>query len=205
MKGASLDVLNSTYAAFHVVLGRFNLEFDSLRWTNWENVGGYYESVKKQMALGKRSVDDANLTPGTAIAQFLSGKESRVRELREMLKNASGDQAELIRLQLVRELMAFRHGVSDDAQDYIFAVMTHEAGHTLFRHKNLYMAWHFALKDNGVTYGDHALVSHYAAHNESELFSEVTSLLAQGREAEVPKGILNAYNQVIELITDSGE
>jgi len=201
LKGAPVDMLNSVYAAFEVVLGRFNLEFNTLRWTNWENVGGYYESMSKQMALGKLNFIRAKATPGAYIEAFLEKKDERIRVIKKELKNASGDYADYLRQQLIRELLAFRHGVTDDAQDVVFSVMAHEAGHTIFRTHKLAMPWHFALKEFNVNYGDHALVSHYAAFNESELFSEVTSLLAQGREAEVPKGILNAYNEVIKRIT----
>jgi len=206
LKGLSVKHLNSVHAAFHVVLGRFGLDFKTLRWTNNQGVGGFYASGHvKQMALGRMMVLDAERAPGYHIEQFLSGKDGRIAELKELLTSAADEHKDLVRQQLVRELMAFRHGVNDDSQDVIFAVMAHEAGHTLFRTHNLPMPWYFALKANGVNYGDHALVSHYAAFNESELFSEVTSLLAQGREGEVPSGILNAYNEVIALITEPGE
>lgn len=202
LKGASVAVLNSVYSALDVVLGRFGMEFGNLRWTNMKGVGGFYNSYYGQMAINKRYSDGEYLAPGFWIEHFLSGKDERISQVKAMLANATNpDERDLLRQQLVRELTAFRHGVSDDAEDVIFSIMAHEAGHTVFRGHGLAMPWHFALKANNVNYGDHALVSHYAGYNESELFSEVTSLLAQGREAEVPPGILNAYNQVISLIT----
>ena len=206
LKGLSVKSLNSVYAALDIVLGRFGLEFKTLRWTNDPGTAGYFNSSGvQQMGLGRSMVAASFREPGYNIADFLSGKDARVEKLKELLKSADDEHKDLIRQQIVRELIAFRHGVSDDAEDIIFAVIAHEAGHTVFRNRNLAMSWHFALKENGVNYSDHALVSHYAGYNESELFSEVTSLLAQGREAEVPSGILNAYNEVIGLITDTGE
>jgi hypothetical protein len=205
LKGLSVKNLNSVYAAMHVVLGRFGLEFKTLRWTNEPGVGGFFNSSElQQMALGRSIVTASFREPGYNIPNFMAGKEGRISELKQLLRAAPEEHKDLIRQQLVRELMAFRHGVSDDANDVIFAVMAHEAGHTLFRAKGLAMPWHFALKANGVNYADHALVSHYAAFNESELFSEVTSLLAQGREGEIPSGILSAYNQVVDLAITHG-
>lgn len=204
LKGLSVAHLNSIYAALDVVLGRFGLEFNSLRWTNMDGVGGFYANGDRQMALGRLMLNEQMQTPGALIEPFLIGKKARIKELKQLLLTLTGSDLELAREQLIRELMAFRHGVSDDATDAIYAVMAHEAGHTIFRTYNFPAKWNIALRENGVNYSDHALVSHYAGFNESELFSEVTSLLAQGREAEVPSGILRAYNQVIETILGNG-
>ena len=201
LKGASVGMLNSVYAAFDVVLGRFNLDISSLRWTSWDEAAGFYNTRTFQIALNHSVERSLHQTPGENNALFLIRKEKRIKKLERLLNIADESQKTAIRLALLRERLSTRFTVSSDSFDEVFAIMAHEAGHTLYFKKNLGKAWKDNLNRFNVNYMDYVMVSHYAGESIEELFSEVTAMLALGREADIPSSLLNAYNATIGTIT----
>ena len=73
----------------------------------------------------------------------------------------------------------------------------HEAGHIRL---NLVPEWHAMLKKHRAL--DKQLwmqVSSYSANGESELFAEVTSMYYNGFKHKIPKEILSAFEDALEL------
>ena len=97
-----------------------------------------------------------------------------------------------------------------DADDPLFAAAAHEAGHAVYYQGQIRLpisgAWdHFEnhwghmLDKHGVTKLDRLAVSEYAGtKGKHELFSEVSSMIAQKRSKELPKNVLTAYREAMK-------
>jgi len=86
------------------------------------------------------------------------------------------------------------------SEDYIMALISHENGHAIQHNYGLVNKFRDSLARNNVTATDVFKVSEYAATNNNELFAEVTSAIAQGRQSELPVNVLKAYNETISTI-----
>jgi hypothetical protein len=104
--------------------------------------------------------------------------------------------------KLRRAEVTSRWSMSQSAKegDYLFSITAHENGHAIMSKYQLDAKWKASLTANQVDILDLYRVSEYAATNNSELFAEVTSAIAQGRSSEIPRNILAAYRDTIGSI-----
>lgn len=96
---------------------------------------------------------------------------------------------------------ATRWSFSSDSPRPLFSTTAHEAGHALYYTEKLEVTFSRELRAAKAT--DHGLqmsLSEYATTNQSELFAELTSAVAQGRFSEIPDPLLEAYHKTIASI-----
>lgn len=94
----------------------------------------------------------------------------------------------------------------DDSRRPMFALAAHEAGHAIYYQSFAQSLWEArirkAIDAGSVTLRDRVTVSLYAKTNLSELWAEVTALVADGRSSEVPESILGIYRGVVEAVME---
>jgi len=204
LNGANLESMTIMANALNVTLAPYQIRLTELGWVGRlaRNVNGLFVHtrsfstfslhVRKNHALKGR--EESKLEH----AYFLKRQERSIARVSERLKRG-GDVPKYVR-ELKELKTAFRFTVSSTSPDPLFATTAHEAGHAIMFAKGLMPAWARALDKYKVTKIDKLKVSEYAASDLDELFAEVTSLLAQGFESQVPVNILDAYKSTIDTI-----
>lgn len=138
---------------------------------------------------------------------YINTLDTKVLKRQEIAKAARADgrtkTAEIMEGELPRLRKVKRFSSSSDAEDNLYSVASHEAGHAVFfqgkvEGQPIRKQWETILKRNKVSLLDRVAVSEYATADGGELFAELTSMEAQGRLKEVPANIRKSYRTVVD-------
>ncbi|MCR8922652.1 hypothetical protein NO559_07710 [Dasania sp. GY-MA-18] len=198
----------SLAAGIDKVLGLFNNSVGRIQWfarAPKGAVGGYAHprtqwTPKSDELFFKKSY----ITKGykNEPAEHLAYLAKRDKELAAYDKRIASNDGHLRNVAIKnREKLAAatRWSASSIADNPVFAVAAHEAGHVLYyQGRNIPELWQRQLIAQGATDVDWFAVSEYGATNHSELFAEVTAFMAMGRENLLPASIVKAYTETLK-------
>jgi hypothetical protein len=136
------------------------------------------------------SVEDAERIYAANKARNVAALESRLADPNYPVALRAQQQA---RLDLAR--IPTRWTVGSTSGRPVFSTAAHEAGHAILPPMSrLNSEWKHAVRS--VPQREWLRVSEYGAKNADELWAEITTLLALGREIEVPTELLRIYRTI---------
>lgn len=211
MVGVGLNQLNEINRSFYVTRANYDFKTGKLAYLPRKHANHTPAAHQSQRFTGDSkalyfkktmlsSPNKAHRSEMTAWAQVQPNNISRLRA--QISDPANANIKSYLEDKLRKAEVASRWSMSGSAKegDYLFAVASHENGHAIMSKYGLTEKWNTSLVANQVDVLDLYRVSEYAATNNSELFAEVTSAVAQGRSSDVPKNILAAYRETIGSI-----
>lgn len=164
---------------------------------------GHLPGVNDRLVFQKTYVARNAAIERKAEANFRTQRAAEIERVGQMLADTERSQQSRLALEtrLAEAKAMKRWGASMDAEDHLFVVAAHEAGHALYYTRyEIERAWLQQIEALHITALDVSAVSRYARTNPSELFAEVTAMIADGRRREVPEKILRAYDAAVAKV-----
>lgn len=212
LRGITIEQAKSIAAGMETVLGPQGIRVGNLGWTSSrEDAFGLYSHY----VFGHRPGFNDTLQIRKSYAASAVTTERRLSTIHDIQTAAERkrieellavERSEPSRRDLETRLAAARANkrwaVSGDAKDPLFVVAAHESGHALYyQRQEILQTWLAELQRLNVTRLDRVKVSDYATKNDSELFAEVTAMIADGRRDQVPDKLLQAYHAALAKVT----
>jgi len=209
--GITLDQAKSIAAGLQAVLGPYGFRVGTLGWTSkGEDAFGLYThyrfghqpGLNDSLRIQKNYAASASTTERRLQAMNDLRNTEQRRQVEALLET---ERSESSRRDLETRLATIRANkrwaASGDAEDPLFVVAAHESGHALYYSRaDVMLTWVEELSRRKVMRIDRIKVSDYATKNDSELFAEVTALIADRRRGEVPEKILQAYDAAVAKV-----
>ena len=204
LPGVKPNVVKEITEAFDSVLSDAGVKIDGINLTQSKTAQGLYTfgrvreqggwKLIDQIAFKKSSVN-ADPNPTGAKANYDQRRAFRISQLEARLRvNPSAD----LRRMLDDLKIPTRFTVSSTSDRPAFSTAAHEAGHALMFRGGVQNEWSQAIRN--IPRSTRLEVSEYAARSNEELWAEITSLVADKREREVPAELLRIYQRIRSAI-----
>jgi len=211
LEGASLDQLNEISRAMHATRQGHDFKTEVIQWKPAKGGGRGTAKHVYSRETGDSLRLEIQKTAVTSSAKQHAKMNTRweqyhATDLAKKAKTLSyGDELydyDKAKRAFANTSVTPRWSWSQDAKpdDYIMSLIAHENGHAIEMKYKLAGKFDDALLKNNVARIDAFKVSEYAASHNDELFAEITSAIAQGRQNELPANVLKAYNETISTI-----